>query len=429
MQLPWLAAARIIDAPTHIKKGDAMSMNAIRRALAAAILLNASTFAAADVITEWNATAISTNTGPASLIPARVLATMHGSMFDAVNAVTRTYKPYLVEMSAPEGTSAEAAAATAAHTVLSRMTTGQQAALDAALQKSLSPVAEGPGKAEGMRLGREIGEKFVAARDKDGSEAAPAFTPVSGPGKWMPTPPANLGFGTAHWGKVKPFVIARADEFTVKGPPALDSEQYARDYEEVKRLGARDSTARTGDQTASAVFWTAQTNIPWNAAARAAVTAKNLPLIESARVFAALGMATHDSLVAGWHVKAAMPFWRPVSAIRGAGELNNAKLAADAKWEPLLVTPPHPDYVSGHCVGSGAAEAVLKGLLGDAVQVTVTHPATNQTRTFTSFTQMGDDVEGARIWSGIHTRTADVDGRELGRRVGEAVLQRFPRKA
>jgi hypothetical protein len=152
---------------------------------------------------------------------------------------------------------------------------------------------------------------------------------------------------------VKPFLLSRPDEIPVNSPPGLDSEQYLRELNEVKSVGARTSTTRTADQTAAALFWTIQTNIPWYAAARAAVADRKLPLAESARVFAALSIAVHDSLVAGWHYKAAQPFWRPITAIRSAGQLNDPRFVADTEWEPLIVTPAHPDYVSGHCVASG----------------------------------------------------------------------------
>lgn len=384
--------------------------------------------ARADVITDWNATAISTNTGPSSAMAARALATMHAAMFDAVNAVARAYQPYLVDTQAPAGASAEAAAAAAAHTVLSKMTTGQQTMLDAAMARTLGTIADGQGKVDGVRVGTEIGEKLVAARQGDGSERPPVYTVVPGVGKWVPTPPANAPFGFAHWGQVKPFVLARADAFPVAGPPALDSDRYLKDFEEVKALGARMSATRTVDQTAAALFWTVQTNIPWNAAGRAAAAARNLSLIESARLFAAMNMANHDALVAGWHVKAAMPFWRPITAIRQAADLKDPRFTPDPRWEPLINTPPHPDYVSGHCVGSGAYEAVLKALVGDTVSVSVVHPWTGQMRSYTSLTQMADEVDNARVWAGIHTRTADVDGRELGRRIGEAVVKRFAAK-
>ena len=201
-----------------------------------------------------------------------------------------------------------------------------------------------------------------------------------------------------------------------------------RDFDDVKRFGARHSTVRTADQTAAAIFWTVQTFVPWNAAARAAALAKRSDVLENARIFALLNMAAADSQIAVFAAKYRLPRWCPVTAIRNAAVLNDARFAPDPSWEPLLGTPPQPDYPSAHCAGSGAAEAVLIAAFGDRVDLSVTHPPVfGVTRTYCSFSQIADEVDDARVWGGIHFRTADVAGRELGRRVGELATKTFPR--
>ena len=219
----------------------------------------------------------------------------------------------------------------------------------------------------------------------------------------------------------------------MKGAPAFTTAQFARDFEEVRSVGARNSTTRTADQTAAAIFWTVQTAVPWHAAARAASAAKGLSLSENARLFALLSMASADSQIIAFAEKYNRPHWRPITAIRAATDLNMAALKGDIGWEPLLATPPHPEYPSAHAMFSGAAEAVLRGFFGhDEVDVSVTAPGPfGVTRTYRKFSELTAEVDNARVWGGIHFRSADVDGSEIGRKIGEIVLREFassPRK-
>jgi hypothetical protein len=382
-----------------------------RAAIGAAVLFVGP--AAADVVTDWNQVAIqATATPPNALLQARVLAATHVAMLEALQA-GRTL----------DAGGRVAAAAAAAHGVLSRLTTGQGDALDAALKRTLDPIPPA-GRTDGLALGGEIAEKIAAQRRADGADAKVSFTPTAGVGRWWPTPPANSPALLPHWGSVKPFVLDPVTRFPLKGPPRHDSPEFARELDEVRTLGARLSSARTADQTAAAIFWTVQTLVPWNAAARAAAAAHGSTPEENARLFAALNVACNDAHVAAFEAKYRIQHWRPITAIRARA----APGAADTSWEPLLGTPPHPDYPSTHATCSGAAEAVLKGFFGrDEVAVSVTYPPVfGVTRSYTSFSQMAREVDEARIWGGIHFRSADVDGHDLGRRVGEYVLARFP---
>ena len=195
----------------------------------------------------------------------------------------------------------------------------------------------------------------------------------------------------------------------------------------MKLLGARHSSARTADQTAAAVFWTVQTGVPWFAAARAAATERKAALLDNLHLFAVLSVAAADSQIACFKDKYDRLHWRPITAIRAAAASKIATLVGDATWEPLLGTPPHPEYPSAHACFSGAAEAVLRGeLKTDSVRVSVTYPPVfGVTRTFNSFSAISKEINDARVWGGIHFRSADVDGHELGWRVGEAVLRDF----
>ena len=370
--------------------------------------------AAADVVTDWNQVAIqATAFPPNAMLQARVLAATHVAMLEALQAGSSLD---------PGGR--DAAAAAAAYGVLTHLTSGQGEALDAALKRTVDAVLAGAAKANGLAVGTQTAERIVARCREDGADAKVEFTPNPGTGRWQPTPPANAPAILPHWGSVRPFVLDSATRFPLKGPPKLDSPQYARDLDEVRDAGARLSATRTADQTAAAIFWTVQTPVPWNAAARAAAAAHATTREENARLFAALNVACSDAHVAAFEAKYRFQHWRPITAIRA----RSAPGSKDATWDPLLGTPAHPEYPSTHATCSGAAEAVLKGFFGsDEVAVAVTHPPTfGVTRSYRSFSQMADEVNDARVWGGLHFRSADVDGRDLGRRVGEYVLAHFP---
>jgi hypothetical protein len=383
----------------------------------------------ADAVTDWNVIALNaTAVPPNSILQSRVLAIVHGAVYDAVRAVDPRRAAYAVDLPAPAGTSVDAAIAAAAHGVLVRLASAQRPVLDTALTATLATIADGPGKTEGISLGAKIAEKSLALRSADQSDARTTFTPKPGPGLYQPTPPQ---FGAAilpHWGAVTPFVLRSRRGLELPGPPAITSAEFARDFDEVKSVGARNSPTRTADQTAAAIFWTVQTGVPWHAAARAASAARSLSVSDNARLFALLSMATADSQIIGFAEKYARPHWRPVTAIRTATELGIPTLRGDPGWEPLLVTPPQPDYPSAHAIFSGAAEAVLRAFFGsDEVSVSVTYPGPfGVTRTFRTFSAVTEEVDNARVWGGIHFRSADRDGSAIGRKIGTIVMRDFP---
>jgi hypothetical protein len=385
--------------------------------------------AQADTVTDWNVIALNaTAVPPNAILQSRSLAIVHGAIYDAVCAVDRKSGVYAVNLEAPAGTLVEAAVAAAAHGTLVRLAPAQQPMLDAALNVSLSNIPDGPGKIAGIALGGQIAEKIVALRSSDGADAKVTFTPKASAGLYQLTPPQSLPAILSQWGAVTPFVLRSRTGLDLKGAPAITTAQFARDFEEVKSVGARNSTTRTADQTAAAIFWTVQTAVPWHAAARAASSAKRLSLSENARLFALLTMASADSQIIAFEEKYQRPHWRPITAIRAATDLGIPALKGDAGWEPLLVTPPHPEYPSAHAIFSGAAEAVLRGFFGsDEINVSVTAPGPfGVTRTYRQFSELTAEVDNARVWGGIHFRSADVDGTEIGRKIGEIVLREFP---
>lgn len=389
----------------------------------------------ADAVTDWNVIALNaTAVPPNSILQSRALAIVHGAIYDALHAIDRRGGAYAIDVEAPAGTSVEAAVVAAAYGSLVRLAPAERPMLDAALNVSLSRIPDGNGKTDGTALGQQIAEKLLELRSTDGAATKIAFAAKPGIGLYQLTPPQSLPAILPQWGFVTPFVLRSRTGLGFNGPPAVASAQFARDFEEVKNVGARHSATRTADQTAAAIFWTVQTAVPWHAAARAASAAKGLSLSENARLFALLSMASADSQIIAFEEKYKRPHWRPITAIRAATGLSIAALKGDSGWEPLLVTPPHPEYPSAHATFSGAAEAVLRGFFGnDEINVSVTAPGPfGVTRTYHKFSELTEEVDNARVWGGIHFRSADADGSEVGRKIGAITLREFassPRKS
>jgi hypothetical protein len=374
-----------------------------------------STTVSADVVTEWNQIALKTTdiAGASPPVQARAMALVHASIYEAVNAIDRRHERYAVELAAKPGALVESAAAAAAHGALVRLFPQQRGSLDAALAGSLAAVPAGPGKNDGLDVGREAADKLAALRQPDGWDAKASYTFSSGPGLYQPTPPMEASPVLPWWGRVKPFVLKSASQFPFPGPKEPTSEAFAKDLAEVNSLGGRASSQRTTEQTAVAIHWAGSEIPPLNAVARAGSTAARLSVADDARLFALLNMAMADALITVFDAKYRFNSWRPVTAIRASGN------AGDRTWEPLLVTPPHPEYLSAHCMAAGAAEAVMRSFFGDAVKASYVHPPLGVLRSWSSLSQLSKEVEDSRVWAGIHFRTAVVDGTEVGRRIGD----------
>ena len=244
----------------------------LRGFLACALCLLMTPLAHADAVTEWNQTAIraAASIGISTGWQSRIVAITHAAMFDAVNTIERKYTTYAVEVSPPAGASAEAAAITAAHAVLTQLVPDEKKMLDTALTTTLANVADGAAKDAGTAVGREVAAKLLDLRNNDGIDAKVAYTPGTAPGAWQPTPPDFAPGVLPQFGGVKPFVLKSSDQFTLPGSPTLDSEAFARDMLEIQSVGARSSTSRIAEQSEVAIFWTVSTHMPFNAAARAA---------------------------------------------------------------------------------------------------------------------------------------------------------------
>jgi hypothetical protein len=394
---------------------------------------------AVDMVLEWNELAVEA-TRVARLSPnaqTRALAMVHGAVFDAVNGIERDYAPYLVNIHAPRWASEEAAAAVAAHDVLVGLIPAQQATLDAALASSLAAVPDGPAEYAGAAFGKLVADCMLAERADDGSTDVVTYVPGDEPDDWQPTPPAFGPAAIPQWATVEPFGITSPDQFRADPPPSLDSPEFTQAFDQMKAIGAINSSTRTAEQTDIARFWagpsgTVQPPGHWNSIARGVADAQDNSLAENARMMALLNIGMADALIAAWDTKFEYSFVRPVTAIRNADNDGNPDTAADPAWSPLLTTPGHPSYMAAHSALSATAATVLAEFFGnDAIAFTssaeVAAGGVVITRSFDSFSEAAQEAGASRIYGGIHWSFDDEAGLERGRSVGEFVADNLLR--
>jgi hypothetical protein len=386
------------------------------------------TTANGDVVTDWNTAALDAirvgKTAPP--IASRSLAILHVSIYDAVNGITRTHEPYLVQSAASSSASRGAAASAAAHQALVNLFPASASSFDALHAAILAAIPDGPQKAAGIVWGEFVANQILAARASDGSDAIVPPPGGTGPGVWVPTPPAFAPYLLPQWGFIAPFGMSSSSQFRPPGPPFLDSQQYAADYNEVKALGAAVGSTRTEDQTQIALFWAdgAGTETPpghWNSIAQIIAAGRGNTLEENARLFALLNIAMADAAICAWDAKYTFHFWRPVTAINFAEPLLN--------WTSFIVTPPFPDYVSGHSTFSGAAATVLPFFYGteDLPFTTGSDFLPGVTRSFPTCLDAAEEAAVSRLYGGIHFRSANEDGLQAGISIGEWIDSHYLR--
>jgi hypothetical protein len=388
--------------------------------------------APADVVQDWNGEALKV-TFPVGPPQARMLAIVHVAIHDAINSITGQYQTYAVRHAAPAGASPVAAAAAAAHHVLVTLFPQMTATYDAALVTSLDGIPE-PNRSDGVLVGQEVGEAILALRTNDGFSAPASYTPGSGPGVWVPTPPAFAPALLPGLGRVRPFALRNGSQFRPDGPPRLTSERWASDLNEVQTIGSADAALRghrTPEQTATARFWLGNMIPIMQRIAQQVSIARPLGLSANARFFALLNIAGIDSYIATWDAKYAYNFWRPVTAIQNADLDDNPETIADPTWMPFGTTPPFPEYVSGHTAYTRASVEVLEEVFGRGhIAFVATNPAVppaEGTRPYSKFRELSKEMIEARILAGIHFRTADRDGDRLGRDVAQFAIARVLR--
>jgi membrane-associated phospholipid phosphatase len=385
-------------------------------------------------VVQWNRTLLvivrTADAQPATVHPTRSFAIMHAAIYDAVNAIDGTHKPYLVRLSASHFASQEAAAAAAAHEVLVNLYPSFQATLlDPQFQLALAQLPKG-GQADGINIGKTVADRILALRADDGSNAQPIpYVFGSAPGDYQSTPPnfpKQPQF--THWSRVTPFALEAADQFRPGGPPKLTSDRYADAFDQVKSLGIANSTTATADEALTGRFWNGAIQNYWNEIAQTASLAHNLTTAENARLFALLDLSFADSVIAFYDAKYTYNFWRPVTAIRAAATDGNPDTDADPTWLPEVGnTTPDPSYPGAHAVISAAgAEVLISFFHKHHFDFDVTSEVlAGVVRSFTSFPSAAEEATLSRIFAGVHFRFDLTTGQRLGDDVADFVVDNF----
>jgi hypothetical protein len=358
------------------------------------------------------------------------MAMVSAAVYDAVTSITQDHSPYALHVVANRSASIEAAVTAAAHGVLVALYPGATTSLDAARDSALARLAPGRARDEGVAAGRGVAAAVVAMRADDRAALAASYTPGTGVGAWVPTPPGFIAAFEPGWGNVAPFFMDSGSQFRPGPPPAIGSEAYVRDYVEMMSIGASNSQARSAAATEASRFWITTATQLWNQVVRQAVVARRLVPAEAARAFLLVNGAGADAMIAAWEAKYFYNQWRPITAIRTALDDGNATTLRDTAWTPLITTPPFPDYPAGHTSYGGAAERVLTALFGEkpgALSIS-SSALSGLSHQYQSFRDIATEVENARVWGGVHWRTSSTAGTALGRLIADLALTRAPRR-
>jgi hypothetical protein len=383
----------------------------------------------------WNqqmldTTRLSRNPPP---IASHHMATFHAAIGDAVDGISRKWRPWLVQETAPAGADTDAAIASAAYTVLNALW-GQAANphnFDVAYQQALAAIPEGQAKADGLAWGKHVAEQILTKRADSGyNKPIPGPYSSNEPGLWRETPPGFRPPVLPFWGHVTPFVMTSPDQFRAPPPPALGSKQYAEETAYVVKVGARDGAGRTEYETLSTAFWsddlgTATPPGHWNVIAEDLARRRHLSVPECARLFALLNFAEADAAICCWDTKFFYRTWRPETAIRELDSKLNPNAVPRPDFIPLMVSPAFPSYTSGHSTFSAAASRLLERFFGtDDIEFTVTSDGLpGAVRSFKKLSAARDEIGMSRIWAGIHFMADNLEGQKAGVKVADWVFE------
>jgi hypothetical protein len=378
------------------------------------------------VVQAWDAVSAQA-LGAAGLTPAEgylILGYSAVAQYDAAMAIHRGYEAFAVRDNASRRTSPQAAVLAAGHRILAHYLPAQAPTiLTPAYETALAGIAEGAAKTEGVALGTRVADALIALRSDDGFRVPATYTAPNppAPGVWLPTGPTPIG---TYLPGMRPFVLESADQFRPDGPPALNSRRWAREYDEVREIGSVTSTTRTPEQTVAARFWAESPVAQTHAALRRFIADRELDVYQAARFLAMSAVTVADAFIACFDAKYAYAFWRPVTAIRAGDTDGNDATVGDPTWSTLLAgTPNHPEYPSAHSCITPAGGVVAATFLGSSrIDYTVPSLTGLGDRTFKRVKDLTYEVGNARIWGGIHYRSAVEDGVELGLRVAQEVL-------
>jgi PAP2 superfamily len=375
----------------------------------------------ANVITDWDEKAVAVATPMPPYTAQRLMGMVHAAMFDSVNSIERRYQPYLVQLPATPSTSKEAAAAAAAAAVLGSIDAKIAGQMRAALSSYLESMPEGASKSDGLKLGAAVAAKVLEARENDGADAPDDYRPRTTPGVYVPTPIT----AASMWPNVKPFIMSTPFQFRPAPPVALDSDQWAADFNEIKGYGGKSSVKRTAQQTETARFWLMVGPAAYHPFVRQLVSAKQMDVGDSARLMTLVALGLNDALIAVFDAKYHYNFWRPITAIRNGDIDGNPATEREATWQPIDNTPMHPEYPCAHCILSGTVAGIVKAVLGseEIPEITVgSVTAPEVMHRWINMAAFTEEVANARVWAGFHYRSSTRVGTDMGLRIGEYVV-------
>lgn len=382
--------------------------------------------AGADVVTEWNEKAgeIVVKAGLGPLPAERALAMVQASVYEAVNAITQRYPASDLKLEATPGASVEAAVAAANRAMLTKLVPSQQTSIDHAYQTALTAIADGSGKSNGIAVAEKAVAGILARRADDGAAGGESYRPHTNAGTYVPTviPEAP------QWRHRTPWLMKNPAQFRPGPPPDLGSDVWARDYNEVKALGGKQSRQRTTEQTAIARFWEEVMPPIYHGLVRSVANAPGRDVTRNARLFAAVTQASDDGLIAVFDAKYHYGFWRPLTAIRNGDIDGNDATERDESWAPFIETPMHPEYPCAHCITSGAVGTVLKAEIGEdptPVLTTTSHAAGDVIRSWTTVDAFMQEVANARIYDGVHYRNSGKVGTDMGRWIAQLAIEKY----
>ena len=442
--LSWARAKRALIVPIALLAPVVISLE---RATVAAQVPPAST------VRDWNAHALTALTNPTNAavpgggqtapVSALHMAMVQGAVYDAVNSIDGGHEPYLDGLPAADpAASIDAAVATAAHHVLVGLQIPPPFTLLPAVvdrlnllyTDSLAAIPAGESKEDGIAAGAAAAAAMLAERTGDGRYVPFSFTAGTEPGQWRPDLPLFASDPFAWVARVEPFVLRDQTQFQTQGPRHLATGAYANEYDEVKALGAATNSARNAQQEAIAQFFTNNVSPVelFNRTFRNISASEGLSVVEEARLFGMANLATADSLINCWSDKNHFSFWRPITAIHEGDNDGNRFTVGDPNWAPLQATPPYPDHASGYNCVSGAMMHSGRAFFGtNDMSFDVTRPNVPSvgavTRHYEQFTAVIDDTIDARVFQGIHFRSADVQGARIGRDVARWLSTNFLR--
>lgn len=387
----------------------------------------ATTPASADTVTDWWETAhrywLASQGAPGPLSPDGVRAATRATlaMFEAVNAIDRRYETYLGFAQADKFASQDAAAATAAYKVLLKHYPANKAALDESYLLSMAQIADGTAKEAGKAIGEKAAAAAMDARGIDPAIVQQPYKPVAPPGVWVATALPTLD---PYWPALKPWVVPSAEALRPPPPPALTSERYARDYEEVRRLGGKDSKERTPLQTLIARYRQAFDIAP---SVRRATDMPGRSQVENARFLALYQMANDDATQAMVVAKQHYAYWRPITAIRNGAEDGNPATQPDPTWVPLIATPNFQEYPCGHCTLAGSIAEVMEHESGwepgQGVRVGSLLNPTSVAQVLHKWREWASQVSDSRMYGGVHYRFSNEAGEAIGRKAAQMVIE------